>query len=452
MLSSHKKEVWVVGHKNPDTDSICSAIAYAAFKNKTEDTDIYIPKRAGSISDETRYVLNYFDIKEPKLVLDARPQLYNSDIHELEGISPNASVMQAYETAQQYDIVTIPVVEDGRLCGLVTVGDLCRYVFSKLKESHLNKNVNSEEAFELLSEPVKHFMKNTEDLVTFLDTDYVDDILSTIAEERYRYFPVVDDKGYLLGIVSKGGMLRYSKKQIVLVDHDEKAQAVDGVDSTEILEIIDHHRLGGMSTIAPLFMRVQPVGCTCTIIYQMYCENNIEIDKQTAGLLVSAIISDTLLFRSPTCTEADKKAAEALADIAEINLEKYAKEMFKAGSNLESKTAAEILSIDCKQFETDSEVIAVAQVSTVNSDEIGDIADKVSAYMDEYVRDKGLSKAYLMITDILSESSSVVCAGAGAIEFAAHAFKAQPDGNILFLPGVVSRKKQIVPVIMGALK
>ena len=311
-MGQYSDKILVTGHKNPDTDSITSAITYSNFKNKLEGTDKYAAMRLGNVSDETRYVLDYFNVAEPTLI-------------------------------------EAPLEE----------GD-----------------------------------------------------------------------------------------KVILVDHNEKSQTVDGIENAEVLEIIDHHRLGGLVTATPLFMRVQPVGCTGTIIYQMYKENGIEITKEMAGLMVSAILSDTLLFRSPTCTEADKAAGMELAAIAGIDPEVYAKEMFKAGSNLAEKTAEEIFNIDCNNFEMGDKVITVAQVSTINSDEIDDIHNKIS----EFIKGVDADMAFLMITDIINESSTVVCAGEGAIELMTNGFEVKADGDAVYLPGVVSRKKQMVPAIMGAFK
>ena len=261
-MGQYSDKILVTGHKNPDTDSITSAITYSNFKNKLEGTDKYAAMRLGNVSDETRYVLDYFNVAEPTLI-------------------------------------EAPLEE----------GD-----------------------------------------------------------------------------------------KVILVDHNEKSQTVDGIENAEVLEIIDHHRLGGLVTATPLFMRVQPVGCTGTIIYQMYKENGIEITKEMAGLMVSAILSDTLLFRSPTCTEADKAAGMELAAIAGIDPEVYAKEMFMAGSNLAEKTAEEIFNIDCKNFEMGDKVITVAQVSTINSDEIDDIHNNIS----EFIKGVDEDMAFLMITDIIN--------------------------------------------------
>ena len=239
---------------------------------------------------------------------------------------------------------------------------------------------------------------------------------------------------------------------MILVDHEEKGQAVDGIETAELLEIVDHHRLGGMTTPQPLMARIQPVGCTCTILYQMYKEAGITPDKSTAGLLLSAIISDTLLFRSPTCTGHDKIAAGELAKIAEVDMESYAMDMFKAGSELGNKTAEEIFYMDFKEFDMEGRKIGVGQATTVDSAGIPDIHKKISGVIDDIIGEKCLDNAFLMITDIIKESSVVVCGGKDGVEIMKKAFETEAqDEDSVFLPGVVSRKKQMIPALMGAL-
>ncbi len=219
---------------------------------------------------------------------------------------------------------------------------------------------------------VRSFMTKDQ-LVTFRKNDYVDDVKEVMARKRFRDFPVVDEDGKFLGLVSRRRLLNVSKKQVILVDHNEKNQAVDGVEEADVQEIIDHHRLSSIETIGPVFFRNQPVGCTATIVSQMYEENGVEIDPVNAGLLCSAIISDTLMFRSPTCTPLDESTAKKLAEIAGINIEKFAQAMFKAGSNLKGKTAEEILFLDFKQFTVNDTVFGVGQVNSMSEEELEEI-------------------------------------------------------------------------------
>ena len=236
-------------------------------------------------------------------------------------------------------------------------------------------------------------------------------------------------------------------QKVILVDHNEFEQSVDGLDEADILEIIDHHRLGGMQTMSPIFFRNQPLGCTATIIYQMYLENGVEIEPQIAGLLCSAIISDTLAYRSPTCTVVDKMAAEALAKIAGINVEQYAKEMFTAGSNLRNKTAEEIFYQDFKPFTIEGVDFAAGQITSMDQEELESIKDKIREYMEKSHQAHGATMIFFMLTNILEESTELLCCGAGAKELAAKAFAIKNPEEGLHLKGVVSRKKQLVPAL-----
>ncbi len=549
-MSDNKIRVWVTGHKSPDTDSICSAIAYANLKNTVDESKDYFPGRAGDINEETRFVLDYFGADEPELIVDVRQQLSDVEFHRTTGVDKNISIKEAWETMKKEDMVTLPVTEGDELDGVVTIGDLSRSVFNVLDRHQISeastpyinivkvldaevvtgdtdKNfdngklvlsacvINSmvgtidegdivvlEDRAEaqrnavemgagcviicngaevdkdavkaasvngciilkakydpftcarliIQSVPIRSIYKEREHLITFRLNDFLDDITDQMTQVRYRYFPVEDEEGKYVGLVSKGNLLSAGKKQIILVDHEEKAQAVDGIESAELLEIIDHHRLGGMTTPAPLFARVQPVGCCCTIIYNMYKEAGVVPDKKMAGLMLSAIISDTLLFKSPTCTPMDKAAGEELAKLAGVTPETYAKEMFKAGSNLGSKDPRDIFFMDFKKFEIEGKNIGVGQVSTINTDEIDDIHKKISGIMDEVIAERCLDNAFLMITDIMEESSKVVCGGEGGIEIIEEAFGKKADGDAVYLEGVVSRKKQMIPSIMGVMQ
>lgn len=549
-MSDNKSRVWVTGHKSPDTDSICSAIAYANLKNTVDASKDYIPGRAGDINEETRFVLGYFGVKEPELVVDVRQQLSDVNFHRTSGVDKDISIREAWEKMKDEDMVTLPVTEGKELDGVVTIGDLSRSVFNVLDRNQISgaatpyKNIvkvldaevvigDTDKIFDsgkmvvsacvinsmvgtidegdivvledraeaqrnavemgagcvivcngaevdgdakkaasvngciilkakydpftcarlmIQSVPIKSIYKKREHLITFRLNDFLDDITDQMTQVRYRYFPVEDEEGKYVGLVSKGDLLNAGRKQIILVDHEEKVQAVDGIESAELLEIIDHHRLGGMTTPAPLFARIQPVGCCCTIIYEMYKEAGVTPDKKMAGLMLSAIISDTLLFKSPTCTPMDKAAGEELAEIAGVTPEAYAKEMFKAGSDLGSKEPRDIFFMDFKKFEIEGKNIGVGQVSTINTDEIDDIHKKISGIMDEVISEKSLDNAFLMITDIMEESSKVVCGGEGATAIIEEAFGKEADGDAVYLEGVVSRKKQMIPSIMGVMQ
>ncbi len=544
----------VIGHKNPDTDSICSAICYANLKRKLTGEE-YQPGRAGHVNEETQFVLHYFEVEAPELVENVKTQVRDIDIRKTRGVKKNLSLKKAWNLMQEANVVTIPTVtEDGMLEGLITVGDIAKSYMNVYDSSILSKaNTQYENIVETLegamvvggkseyfnhgkvliaaanpdmmeyyiskgdlvilgnryesqlcaiemeaaciivcegaavsmtikklaqergctvmttpydtytaarlvnqSIPISYFM-TTEGLISFEEDDYIDEIKDVMASKRHRDFPILDKDGKYMGMISRRNLLGAKGKRLILVDHNEKTQAVEGMESAEILEIIDHHRLGTVETIAPVFFRNQPVGCTATIVYQMYMENNVEVEPKIAGLLCSAIISDTLLFRSPTCTESDKKAALALADIAGIQVEKYASSMFAAGSNLKGKTDGEIFYQDFKKFTLGKVSFGVGQISSLNANELEELKDRMPSYMKKARKEHGVDMMFFMLTNILTESTVLLCEGQGAKQLVVGAFRLEEEegtaeDHIVSLPGVVSRKKQLIPGIMLAVQ
>ena len=547
-----EKTVWGVGHKNPDTDSICSAICYAALKSKITGNE-YVAGRAGHVNEETQYVLNYFHVEAPQLIESVKTQVKDIEIRATKGVDRNISLKKAWNLMQDAHVVTLPAVsEKGVLEGLITVGDITKSYMNVLDSSILSKaHTQYKNILETLegamvvgdendyfdqgkvliaaanpdmmeyyisehdlvilgnryesqlcaiemeadciivcegaavsmtirklaqehgctvmttpydaytaarlinqSMPIGHFMK-TEDLITFEDSDCIDDVKEVMASKRHRDFPVLDKDGKYLGMISRRNLLGAKGKQIILVDHNEKNQAVDGLENADIQEIIDHHKLGTVETISPVFFRNQPVGCTATIVYQMYHENNVEIDKATAGMLCSAIISDTLLFRSPTCTPIDKMAATELARIAEIDMDRYAADMFSAGSNLRGKSNDEIFYQDFKLFNSGKTSYGVGQISSLNADELVELRERLLPFLKKPHEEHGVDMIFFMLTNILTESTSLLCEGEGAEALIRAAFHmeeagADDEANVVELPGVVSRKKQLIPSIMIA--
>ena len=305
------------------------------------------------------------------------------------------------------------------------------------------------------SMPISYFMTR-EHLITFDSDDYIDEIKEVMASKRHRDFPILDKNGCYLGMISRRNLLGAKGKQVILVDHNEKNQAVAGVEGAEILEIIDHHRLGTVQTMAPVFFRNQPLGCTATIIYQMYREAGVEIEQKIAGLLCSAIISDTLLFRSPTCTSVDERAARELAEIAGLDIEKYAVQMFSAGSNLKDKGDEEIFYQDFKRFTSGKVTFAVGQITSLDENELKALKPRMLAYMQRSHETDNLNMIFFMLPNILTESTELLCVGQGAVQLAAKAFHLDQDEEteksepVVSLPGVVSRKKQLIPELMLA--
>lgn len=541
--------VYVIGHINPDTDSICSAIAYAELKRKIKGGG-YIAKRAGQINSETRFVLERFKVNPPSYLSDVRMQVKNVEMRQVIGVNSMISLKKAWEYMGKNNDVTLPIVDkECKLEGLITIGDIARSYMdvydSKILATAKTPYINIIETIEgemivgdpdsFLSEgkvliaaanpdmmenyieehdvvilgnryesqlcaiemnadciivcegatvsitikklatnnnctiirtpydaytvarlinqsmPINFFMRK-EGLITFTREAYIDDIKGIMANKRFRHFPILDNEGRYCGMISRRNLLGAKRKQLILVDHNERSQAVDGLEEAEIMEIIDHHRLGSIETISPVFFRNQPLGCTATIVYQMYMENNMEIEPSIAGLLCSAIVSDTLVYRSPTCTEIDKQAAEALAKIAGINVVEYAKEMFAAGSNLLNRSPEEIFYQDYKKFTASDVAFGIGQINSMNADELEAIKAKLVPYMAKAFKDHDVSMMFFMLTNIIEESTELLYQGGNAKEVAEDAFKIDEKGGKIYLKGVVSRKKQLIPPLMRSLQ
>ncbi len=549
-MTTHKRKITVIGHKNPDTDSVCSAIAYAELKNRLGNTDLYVPRRAGAINAETRFVLKHFKVDVPELVEDVGTQVKDIEIREIDGVAGSISLKKAYTLMKEQNVVTLPITtEEGYLEGLITIGDIATSymdvydssILAKAKTSYHNiiETLDAElvvgdadavfasgkvlvaaanpdlmegyiEGNDLVitgnryetqlcaiemnagciiicegakaslticrmaeakgctvlstphdtytvarlinqSMPVRHFMIKDK-IDKFLTTDFVEEIREVMTKKRTRDFPILDTKGKYRGMISRRNLLDMKKKQVILVDHNEKSQAADGVENTEILEIIDHHRLGTMETITPVFFRNQPLGCTATIIYQMYQESGVEVTKKTAGLLCSAILSDTLMFRSPTCTPADKEAAERLAAIAEIEVESYANEMFLAASNLRKKSEEEIFFQDFKKFFSEDVTFGISQITSLNEEELKMLGTRLKPCLPQLRKNQHVDMVFFMATDIVKESTTLLYDGED-VDSILEVLYGHPgrDGSIE-LPGVVSRKKQLVPALIQAIQ
>ena len=546
---STQEKIFVIGHKNPDTDSICSAIAYADIKNQKSLVKKYIPKRAGQINEETQYVLKRFGVQPPAYLGNIGTQVKDMDIRVSPEADKSMSLKNAWDLMQDNGIVSLPIRDkDGELEGLVTIGDIAKtymdttdsYLLSNARtqyrriaetingkvvegnehayfvkgkvlvgtanpqvlkefvkeddmvimgnreEDHIqaiNLNVSciiigmgveiSPKVLSLAHEknivvitspcdsftiarlinqsiPLRFVMKR-DNLVTFNTEDFTDDIQDVMIKHRHRAFPVINKRGKCVGTISRRNFLDMHRKKVILVDHNEKDQAVDNIDKAEIVEIIDHHKLGSLETMKPISFRNEPVGCTATILYKIYGEERLEIPPKIAGLLCAAIISDTLMFRSPTCTQQDKIAASALALIADIKIEEFAKEMFKAGSNLKDKSPEEIFYQDYKKFIAEGNVtFGVGQISSMDEDELLEIKERLEPFMVSECGRHGVTRVYFMLTNILDESTMLLYYGEGSQEMAESAFHIEPEDGVFMLPGVVSRKKQIIPAMMEA--
>ena len=544
--TAHK--VVVIGHRNPDTDSICSAIAYAELKNKTSDL-VCEPRRAGKMNQETEFVLKKFGVKPPRMCTDVNPKIRDVDYREMPGIPGSTSLRKAWEIMRDRKIDTLPVTSaDNELEGLITVKDIATAnmdlfdtgILAKSRTSYKNiletlgatMAVGSEDAVcttghirigtatpemlensmekgdiviltnryesqlcaiekeasllilcnnakvgrtiqriaeetgvaimttpvdtyaagKLISQcaPISYYMTRS-DIMKFTLVTPVADVTRVMAKVRHRYFPILDEDGKYCGMVSRRNIINLRKRRIILVDHNEATQAVEGFDQAEILEIIDHHRIGSLETSGPVYFRNQPVGCTATIVTQMYDENGVTIPQKTAGLLLAAILSDTLVFRSPTCTPIDVNAANRLAKLAGVDINEFANEMFEAGEKLDGKTAEEVFLQDFKVFMCGDIRFGVAQGSYMTRKNLTAAEALLKPYLEEARNKQNVEDIYMLLTDVPKEESVVICNGRYAAGVLTEGFEIQPgaDGSWT-LPGVVSRKKQFIPALMTA--
>ena len=544
--AAHK--VVVIGHRNPDTDSICSAIAYAELKNKTSSL-VCEPRRAGKMNQETEFVLKKFGVKPPRMCTDVNPKIRDVDYREMPGISGSTSLRKAWEIMRDQQIDTLPITSaDNELEGIITVKDIAtanmdvfdtgvlassqtsykniletlgatmvvgdenaicttghikigtatpemlesnvekgdiviltnRYesqlcaiekeaslliICNGAKVGHTIQRIAEEmgvaimtapcdtyAAGKLMSQcaPISYYMTR-DDIMKFTLVTPVADVLRVMAKVRHRYFPILDEEGRYCGMVSRRNVIALRKRRIILVDHNEATQAVEGFDQAEILEIIDHHRIGSLETSGPVYFRNQPVGCTATIITQMYDENGVEIPPQIAGLLLAAILSDTLAFRSPTCTPIDETAAKRLAKIVGVDINEFATEMFEAGEKLDGKTPEEVFLQDFKVFMCGDIRFGVAQGSYMTRKNLLAAEELLKPYLEEARNKQNVEDLYMLLTDVPKEESVVICTGRYAAEVLSDGFETQPaeDGSWT-LPGVVSRKKQFIPTMMSA--
>jgi len=539
----------VIGHRSPDTDSICSAIAYAALKNRMGG-GAYIPLRAGELNGETDYVLRRFGFDPPELCTSVGPQVQDIDIRRMPGVSGMMTVRKAWETMRDQQISTLPITdESGRLLGLITLKDLAmanmdhldtqmladsqtpyaniletlngtlitgdpegavrsgkivvgaaspetmedivdpgdlvivanRYesqycaiemgascivvctgsvvpkTIIRLAEQHgcaiISTPYDTYPASCLISQsvPISFYMVKN-DLLTFTTTDDLEDAREVMGKVRFVYFPVLDTEGKYVGVISRRNLLNLRRKRLILVDHNEKTQCVEGWEEAEILEIIDHHRIGNLETSGPVYFRNQPVGCTATVIYQMYGEQELPVEPGIAGLLLSAILSDTLKFQSPTCTALDRRTAEALAVIAGVDIDELATAMFEAGEALDGKTAKDIFLQDYKPFAAGDVEFGVGQGSFVSSAAYEEARSMIEDYLPEALQMTGRNMVFYMLTSLRDQSSLILSAGNGAKELLERSFGVEDGEHGVLLPGVVSRKKQFIPKLLRTLQ
>ncbi len=539
--TSKERVVRVIGHKNPDTDSICSAIAYAYLKNRT-GSERYEPRRLGEINRETEFVLEHFHVSPPRLSVDMRPTILNIDIRQEPAIDGEMSVRAAWQRMMDHDIDTLCITDEaGGLTGMITVKDLAkanmdtfdttvladaetsyknlvettegellcgdpearittgriligttpealtervrpgdlvlvtnryevqscaiecgagclivcmgaevpRVILNKAAEngcSVVRTKYDTYAAARLVSmaAPVRHYMI-TENMVTFNIKTPVAEARKVMAKLRLHYFPILDKAGLYQGLISRRNLMNLHRKKVILVDHNEKSQAVDGLEEAEILEIIDHHRIGTLETGSPVFFRNEPVGCTATIVYSMFREQDVDIPADIAGLLLSAILSDTLLFHSPTCTLIDKAAAKDLAEIAGEDIGEYGNAMFEAGEELTGRKAEDLLYADYKEFAIGNYNLAVGQGFFISDRAFRAAEGMIRDLLPEVLETSRNDYVLYMLTSIPKQSTLLLYCGEDADEIVSEAFFEEAAGGSVMLDGVVSRKSQLIP-------
>ena len=549
MPKTAPRHINIIGHQNPDTDSICSALAYAWLKNGGSFTGLYEARRAGHVNRETKYALQHFGVDAPRLCTDISPQIKDIDIRTQPGIQGEMSVRAAWNLMREVEIDTLCITdESNELQGLITIkdiadanmelldtdvlaeantpltnlletldaelllgdkdaritkGNICigtspeimeelvkpgdlvlvsnryetqmcaidcgaaalivccgsavpRTIVARAKEKGcyiLTTPYDTYAASRLVTTaaPVRHFMR-TNRLLKFSVNTPVEDAQKVMASVRHRYFPILDENGKYCGVISRRNLLNVHRKQVILVDHNERAQAVDGLEQAEILEIIDHHRIGSLETVGPVYFRNVPVGCTATILYQMYKEQGVTPTKQVAGLLLSAILSDTLMFRSPTSTALDEATAKALAELAGEDIPAYAEQMFEAGADLTGRDAEDVFRSDFKAFSRGDVKFGVGQSIYMTDNSRAAAEALVRPFLPEASRREGLPLIFYMFTDMKTQSTDLMVFGFDAEEIVRDAFHVEVKDGMAVLPGVVSRKKQLIPPLLAALQ
>lgn len=535
--------IYVFGHKRPDSDSICSALAYAELK-KALGIDA-VAMKLGELNNETRFILKYFNLEEPETLYTIKTQVSDLDIDEAATVPPEITIHNAWELLKQHNKKTLIIVDrSGKLLGLATLSDITKgymdvdigALLAESKTPYMNI-INTLRAGIVSGKPERHFaggrvmiaaqqhskirshikkgdiviagipenireaiisgaeliictcgsypeetdIKIAEDngcdiITTTYDTfaaailirqsipveyvmtadniitvnagEFKDDVRELMLKTRHRNYPVLDQNGRVLGTIARFHLLSKKRKQAILVDHNEISQTAAGIEQAEILEIIDHHRLGDIQTTNPILMKNEPVGSTATIIASAYEKNNIAMPSAIAGILLSAILSDTLNFQSPTCTELDRVIAKRLGVIADVDTADLALKILNAGSTLRGKTIDEIISGDLKYYNVGKYGVGVAQVYSIDFENLSDMHSAILDKMQYYCGSKGMDLFMLLVTDLNRGGSEVLLAGEMKSMFF-KAYKLEPSAGSVFLPGVLSRKKQVIPQIMS---
>ena len=530
---------FIFGHKNPDTDTVCSSIALSYLKNELGGKTM--PKVLGNINNETKFVLNHFKVPVPSYLNDVRVRIKNIKYDKKAYINEYSSIDAAFKLMQKQNITAIPLVDEKRkLTGYVTLKEIARYLINGNKEivnttldniidtlnakvitkfddlvsgdiliagledrtlkksielsskdilivgdrskvleyaieskvkliilplninidkkiikkaelNHINIIASELDSFQIASKILlSNYIKNintNKSPVTVNNDDYFTDFKTMTHKVNHTNYPVINNKNECLGLIRLTGPNDYEKQKVILVDHNNLAQSVDGIEEADILEIIDHHNLGAIGTSVPINFRSKPVGCTSTMLYDLFVEEKVSIPKNIAGLMLSAILSDTLLLTSPTTTEDDRFAAVKLANIAKVDIDTYGLEMLKAASSIAGKSVAELINMDLKTYSVGNKTLGISQIMTMDFDTIKENIDEFINKLNEMVN-TNYSIVVIFITDIIKNGSYVLYNTKSA-DIIADSFGIKNIHQGVFLPKMVSRKKQILPAILN---
>ncbi|WP_296883771.1 putative manganese-dependent inorganic diphosphatase [Thomasclavelia sp.] len=543
-----KEVVYVSGHRNPDTDSICSAIAYS-YLLKAINRYNAMPVRLGKVNRETEYVLKRFDVEIPVLLKTVKQKVEDLNYDKVTVFSKELTLKTAWDLMKQQNVKSAPILDDhGQLLGLLSTSNIVEGFMEKwdsslLKDAHtpienvidtleasilyLNHDlkiiggdlhiaamrgeeakkrikpgdivivggdrddaVNSlieaqvsliiltgslelekdmldklkDKGISVISTPFNTYLTSQQiiqaipveyimqkgDLKIFTTDDTLDHVKEVMSETRFRSYPVLDLNNRCVGSISRFALLKGLRKKVILVDHNERGQSIPGIEEADILEIVDHHRVADIQTVGPLLFRGEPLGSTATIVTKMFEEFDVEIPQAIAGILLGAVVSDTLLFKSPTCTPTDTKIARKLAKIAQVDIQEFAMDMFKAGTSLAGKTVEEIFNQDFKKFLFENGTVGVGQVNTMDIEGFAEYKAEMLEYMTKFAQDNNLDFVALLLTDVINANSEIFAAGPKAY-LVEQAFNIKLNDSQATLKGVISRKKQVVPAITAVM-
>ncbi len=537
-----EKDIYIFGHMNPDTDSICSTLAYANLKEKLGYKNIH-PCRLGNLNKESTFVLDFLNVEAPELFESVKPTISDLSYYDTEVLYATQDIKDAREKLKIGGTRMIPIINESReLKGIVSNTDIMKwfdefhksekiqseiivsnlirnltptevkgsYEWDKIKGNiyidstaigkEINKNdivisTNCNLTRSILEEYKEfvlivpessdlcdvyeyctketmlikspHSLLNTihiiaqsvsvssimtkDDIDYFATDEYIDDIKKTVIESPVSQFPIVGKDNKVEGVLSRRHLLSYERKNVILIDHNEATQSIKGIKEAEVLEIVDHHRIDGVATNVPPMIRIEPVGCTSTVVYKLYCENGIEIDKTSASLMLSAILSDTLILKSPTCTPEDVRVAKELSKISGLNIDEYGKEMLGSSLNVADDEWGSYIRSDIKRFNIGSYDMLISNVNIANYKNMMGLKDKIKDEMSKICKQDKCETFILMLTDIIEGGSWMICIGRDNKLFH-EAFGIKYEDDNIFIPGLLSRKKQVLPKVIAAIE